>query len=99
MTTAEEADALEEANEVAVVGFFKSLDSDKAKAFLAVASEMDDLAFAITTEDAVFKKYEITDDSVILLKKVGLLRILSENQVIVLQTQENKGLLMKFYFF
>ncbi len=74
VTTAAEADALEEANEVAVVGFFKSLESDKAKAFLAVASEMDDIAFGITSDDKVFKKYEVSDDSVILLKKFDNLR-------------------------
>jgi protein disulfide-isomerase A1 len=65
----EEAEKLQEANEVVVFGFFTDKESDKAKVFLDVASGMDDVTFGISSSEDVFKKYETSDNSVILLKK------------------------------
>ncbi|XP_022093541.1 protein disulfide-isomerase 2-like [Acanthaster planci] len=67
--TVEEAEKLEADNEVVVFGFFKDKESDKAKAFLEVASGMDDVIFGISSSEDVFKKYETSDNSIVLMKK------------------------------
>ncbi|CAI9566798.1 unnamed protein product, partial [Staurois parvus] len=61
--------ALIEANEVAVIGFFKDVESALAKAFLQVADAVDDLQFGITSSDAAFSKYAVGKDSIVLFKK------------------------------
>merc|ERR1712176_701358 len=52
LANAEEVTAFTEGKNVAVVGCFKDETTDAAKAFLAVASNMDDIPFGITTECA-----------------------------------------------
>jgi len=60
---------LDDEKKVAVIGFFKDLESDAAKAYLQTASEMDDTKFAIASEAAVLAEYEITEDAAIVLHK------------------------------
>ena len=57
--------------EVVVIGFFKNVDSENAKVFLEVAASTEDnIPFAITSDDAVFKHHEVKgDEAVLLLKK------------------------------
>jgi len=54
-----------------VLGFFKDLESDEAKAFLTAAAGLDDQQFGITSEAAVFAKFDVkaVDNMVVLLKK------------------------------
>ncbi|KAM5136053.1 protein disulfide-isomerase [Mantella aurantiaca] len=61
--------ALIEANEVAVVGFFKDSESELAKAFLSAAESVDDLQIGITSSDSAFSKYEVAKDGIVLFKK------------------------------
>ncbi|XP_002735664.1 protein disulfide-isomerase-like, partial [Saccoglossus kowalevskii] len=68
LESVEDAEKLAE-NEVCVIGFFKSADSDNAKIFLEVASANDDISFGITSSDDVFKKYKVKDGAIVLLKK------------------------------
>ncbi|XP_058496845.1 protein disulfide-isomerase [Solea solea] len=63
-----EAEALLE-KEVVVIGFFKDPSSDDAKTFVEVADSTDDIIFGMTSDDAVFSKYEVSADSVVLFKK------------------------------
>ncbi|XP_058828893.1 protein disulfide-isomerase [Topomyia yanbarensis] len=69
LETVADAEAFLEELNVAVVGFFKDRESDAAKAFLTTANAIDDYAFAITSSDEVYAKYEATCGSVILFKK------------------------------
>lgn len=69
LTTVEAAEKLQESADVVLFGFFESQDSDDAKAFLEVAAEKDDTVFAITSNKDVYKKYEVSKDGVVLLKK------------------------------
>jgi len=55
--------------DVTVIGFFKDLTSDAAKAYLEVAAENDDNVFLISSNDAVLSEYKITKDTVTLFKK------------------------------
>lgn len=55
-------------NNVAVIGFFKNRDSDKAKAYLAVAGGIDETPFGITGTESVFPEYEAEDGTIILFK-------------------------------
>lgn len=61
-----------EASNVAVVGFFKDQTSEQAKAFLSVATTIDDFPFAITSDDNVFNEYEAKCGSILLFKQVML---------------------------
>jgi len=55
-------------NKVAVIGFFKDLESAEAKNFLEVAGSMDDVKFAVTSEAAVFTANKVEKDGVVLFK-------------------------------
>ena len=44
--------------------------SDGAKAYEKAAEAIDDIPFAITSSDAVYSKFEVSKDSVVLFKKV-----------------------------
>lgn len=72
LTTVEEAKEFLEANNVAIIGFFKDQTSEEAKAFLASATIIDDHPFGITSEEAVYKEYEAKCGSIILFKKVNI---------------------------
>jgi protein disulfide-isomerase A1 len=63
------AKAMQEKDDVVVVGFFKDQGSDAAKAFLAVAAQYDDVPFGITGADDVFSEYKIDGEAVVLFKK------------------------------
>ncbi|CAG9761478.1 unnamed protein product [Ceutorhynchus assimilis] len=69
LASVEDAKTFIEESNVAVIGFFKDQSSDLAKAFLAVASAVDDIPFAITSSDDVFSNYEVQDGTVLLFKK------------------------------
>ncbi|KAA0713137.1 Protein disulfide-isomerase [Triplophysa tibetana] len=64
-----QAESLIADNEVAVIGFFKDVDSDSAKAFIKAAEAVDEIRFGITSDDAVYAKLEISQDGVVLFKK------------------------------
>lgn len=48
-------------------------DSADAKAFEKAAEAIDDIPFAATSDEAVFSKFEVSKDSVVLFKKVTAL--------------------------
>ncbi|XP_061888337.1 protein disulfide-isomerase [Entelurus aequoreus] len=56
-------------SEVLVIGFFKDVESDGAKAFEKAAEAVEDIPFGLTSEDAVFTKFEVSQDSIVLFKK------------------------------
>lgn len=61
--------ALTDKEEVVAVGFFKDQTSDGAKAFLEVAAQTDDIAFATTSADSAFKEFKVSGDAVVLFKQ------------------------------
>ncbi|KAJ8941275.1 hypothetical protein NQ318_016940 [Aromia moschata] len=52
-----------------LLDFFKDQSTDIAKAFLSVASTIDDIPFAVTSEDSILNEYEAKSDSIVLFKK------------------------------
>ncbi len=70
ISTVAELSALEEENEVFVVGYFSDAQSDSAKAFLTVASKDDDTIYAISSSDEIKNKLAVSGDAVVLLKTV-----------------------------
>merc|ERR1719369_2215563 len=58
LATVDDAKAFIADNDIAIIGFFDSVDSDGAKAFLSAAGSMDDFPFGITTEAAVLAEYK-----------------------------------------
>ncbi|MEE6520431.1 hypothetical protein FKM82_018296, partial [Ascaphus truei] len=69
LTDEASAASLVEASDVAVIGFFKDVESDPAKVFLQAAESVDDVPFAITSSDVVFTKYKLDKDGIVLFKK------------------------------
>ncbi|XP_046659697.1 protein disulfide-isomerase [Homalodisca vitripennis] len=65
----EQAKEFIEANDVALVGFFKDQTSDFAKLYKDVAAALDDYPFAITGDSAVEAEYKVEGDKIILFKK------------------------------
>uniref|UniRef100_A0A671N6X2 Protein disulfide-isomerase n=1 Tax=Sinocyclocheilus anshuiensis TaxID=1608454 RepID=A0A671N6X2_9TELE len=63
------AEALLDANDVVVVGFFQDLEGDKAKTFYDVTLIAVDVNFGITSNPELFKKYDVKSDSLVLFKK------------------------------
>jgi len=55
-------------NDIAVIGFFKDLESADAKAFLDAAGSMDDYPFAISSEAAVLEEYKVEASGIVLFK-------------------------------
>ncbi|XP_011208094.1 protein disulfide-isomerase [Bactrocera dorsalis] len=68
LKTVEEAEKFLKDNEIAVVGFFKSQESDEAKAFISVANALDTFVFGLITEDELISHYEAKDGAVVLFK-------------------------------
>merc|ERR1712038_340696 len=68
LANADEAKAFVDGKTVAVIGCFKDETTDAAKAFLAVASNLDDLAFGITGDEAVCSEYGVTGEGVVMVK-------------------------------
>ncbi|XP_062303952.1 protein disulfide-isomerase [Osmerus eperlanus] len=69
LTEVTQAESMIADNEVAVIGFFKDVESEGAKAFLKSGEAVDDVPFGITSDDAVYAKYEVSKDGVVLFKK------------------------------
>lgn len=69
LVSVDEAKAFIEANNVAIIGFFKEETSDLAKAYLEVAAALDDHPFALTTDSSVVSEYGVDADKVVLFKK------------------------------
>ncbi len=51
----------------------QDVESEDAKAFVKTAEAVDDIPFGITSDDAVFSKFEVAKDGVVLFKKVHIL--------------------------
>ncbi|KAF2879915.1 hypothetical protein ILUMI_26244 [Ignelater luminosus] len=69
LKTVDEAKEFVEANTVSVIGFFKDQASSDAKAFLSVASTIDDYPFGITSDESIYKEYDAKCGSIVLFKK------------------------------
>ncbi|XP_072240292.1 protein disulfide-isomerase [Leuresthes tenuis] len=69
LTEVTEAESLIADNEVAVIGFFKDATSAGAKAYEKAAEATDDVPFAMTSSDAIYSKFEVSKDGIVLFKK------------------------------
>ncbi|XP_059902371.1 protein disulfide-isomerase [Gadus macrocephalus] len=58
-----------DSEELLVVGFFKDIASGYADVFYAAAVDLPDVSFAITHDEKLISKYDITHDVVLLLNK------------------------------
>merc|ERR1712141_155773 len=68
LASVEEATAFVAGKDVAVIGVFPDQTTDAAKAFLAAASSIDDIPFAITSSAEVAAEHKIEGEAVLLLK-------------------------------
>lgn len=69
LKTVDEAKEFIESGNVVVIGYFKDQTSEGAKTFLSVASTIDDIPFAITSDDAIFESNDAKCGTIILYKK------------------------------
>ncbi|CAE1313662.1 PDIA1 [Acanthosepion pharaonis] len=69
LASVSDAKALIDKEEVVVIGFFQDPESADAQAFTKVASKIDDIPFAITSNADVFKEHGLEKDGILLYKK------------------------------
>ncbi|XP_006624866.1 protein disulfide-isomerase [Apis dorsata] len=69
LSTIEEAKSFIESHNIAIIGFFKDIESDGAKVFLEVGNAVDDHVFGISNNDKVFNEYGVEDGKIVLFKK------------------------------
>jgi len=70
LSTADELKKFQSDNEVAVLGLFKDLKSEAAKAFNNVAQAIDSVAFGVTSEAGLFSELSVSgDENLVLFKK------------------------------
>merc|ERR1712193_587348 len=101
LANAEEAKAFVDGKTVAVIGCFKDETTDAAKAFLAVASNLDDLAFGVTGDEAVCSEYGVTGEGVVMVKtfddgKAVLTDDLTEENIAKFISSESLPLVIDF---
>ncbi|XP_054442763.1 protein disulfide-isomerase A2 [Pteronotus mesoamericanus] len=65
----EGAQALIEAQDVVVIGFFQDLQDADVATFLALAQDALDMTFGLTDRPELFQKFGLTKDTVVLFKK------------------------------
>lgn len=87
--------------EVAVIGFFKSEDSDAAKAFVDAVRAFDDVEFGFVSDKAVSDEYKISGDTVVLLKKfdegrVDLSEDLTKDKIVAFVKENSLPLFIEF---
>ena len=68
LNSGEDIERFIEDNTVSVVGFFENKENAKAKVFLEVANNMDDIRFGFVSDANLFGKYEITEEEIVLFK-------------------------------
>ncbi len=59
----------------------QDVESEDAKAFVKTAEAVDDIPFGITSDDAVFSKFEVAKDGVVLFKKVHILYFVTADYI------------------
>ncbi|KAJ0178162.1 hypothetical protein K1T71_005985 [Dendrolimus kikuchii] len=80
VTSAEQAKELIAANNVIVFGFFHDQGTEKAKAFLNVASMVDDQVFALVTDEKLIDELEAAEQDVVLFKNFEENRVKYEGE-------------------
>merc|ERR1712025_553084 len=101
LANAEEAKAFVEGKTVAVIGCFKDETTDAAKAYLGVASNLDDIPFGITGDEAVCSEYGVEGEGVIMVKtfddgKALLTEGLTEEEIAKFVSSESLPLVVDF---
>ncbi|XP_006894969.1 PREDICTED: protein disulfide-isomerase A2 [Elephantulus edwardii] len=69
LETEGDAQALIEAQDLVVIGFFQDLQDDSVATFLALARDALDMTFGLTDQPQLFQKFGLTKDTVVLFKK------------------------------
>merc|ERR1712045_1044691 len=98
---ADDAKAFVDGKDVAVIGCFKDEATDGAKAFLAAASGMDEIAFGITGDESVCSEYGVSGEGVVVVKtfddgKAPLTENLTEEDIAKFVTGESLPLVIDF---
>lgn len=101
LATVEEAAAFTAGKDVSVIGFFADETTDAAKAFLAVAGNMDEIQFAITGNAEVAAEHKVEGEAVLLLKtfddgRAVLAEGITEESVAAFVTSESLPLVVDF---
>ncbi|EDW94574.1 protein disulfide-isomerase [Drosophila yakuba] len=68
LTSVADAEQFLKDNEIAIIGFFKDLESEEAKTFTKAANALDSFVFGVSSNADVIAKYEAESNGVILFK-------------------------------
>merc|ERR1712209_319285 len=101
LANAEESKAFVDGKTVAVIGCFKDETTDAAKAYLSAASNLDDIPFGITGDEAVCSEYGVEGEGVVMVKtfddgKAVLTEGLTEEEIAKFVSSESLPLVVDF---
>jgi len=68
LANVEEAKAFIDANDAAIIGFYKDLESGDAKAFLSAAEKLGEFPFAIISDASALEEYKVDGSGIVLFK-------------------------------
>ena len=72
LETSDDVKKFIEDREVAVIGFFKDIESAEAKAYTGAADGIDDVEFGIVSSEEIAKENEVEGNGIVLFKKVSI---------------------------
>ncbi|XP_027011881.1 protein disulfide-isomerase [Tachysurus fulvidraco] len=75
ITDLSQLESLTAEDELVVLGLFKDVETGLVRLFYDVAADIADLPFCVTGSEQIFSKYNIFDDSVVLLRKSKMAEI------------------------
>ncbi|XP_031667095.1 protein disulfide-isomerase isoform X3 [Oncorhynchus kisutch] len=81
ITDLNQSDRLVASEELVVLGLFKDVERGRVEVFYAAAVDLPDLPFSVTRDQDIFRKYDITQDSVLLVRQstpVQVLKVTSQ---------------------
>merc|ERR1712226_1656038 len=81
LASAEDLTAFMEKEELVVVGFFESKESEAAKVMLSLAQSMDEVKFGISVEPAVREAQSVEKDQVVVFRKFDEPKVVYEGEM------------------
>ncbi|XP_064815169.1 protein disulfide-isomerase-like [Oncorhynchus masou masou] len=81
ITDLNQSDRFVASEEMVVLGLFKDVERGRVEVFYAAAVDVPDLSFSVTRNQDIFRKYDITQDSVLLVRQstpVQVLKVTSQ---------------------
>ncbi|XP_071246374.1 protein disulfide-isomerase-like [Salvelinus alpinus] len=77
ITDLNQSDLFVASEELVVLGLFKDVERGRVEVFYSAAVDLPDLPFSVTRNQDIFRKYDITQDSVLLVRQSNPVQVLT----------------------